>query len=174
LARPRPRRHICCRSLSRKPPPLHDEPPQPLRWTITRPPPNRHGSARSRRSTNASLWRKPPKGSGYARRSRSLCGGGSACRPSALVEDHFQDEGHDREDRERDQDIQNPDQDPHEMPLAPLAPSELVELVGLGHVPQLSARASRPACVSPTAIILPFAARRCRCRRRTAERAPAR
>jgi hypothetical protein len=53
----------------------------------------------------------------------------------ALIENHLDDDGCDCGEREPYQDIQNPDQDPRETPLAPLAPPELVELVGLGHVP---------------------------------------
>src|SRR6266481_3296431 len=53
------------------------------------------------------------------------------------VEDHLEDESRDREECERRQDIQNRDQDPPAMLLARHAAPELVELVGLGHIPSL-------------------------------------
>src|SRR5262249_9677615 len=54
---------------------------------------------------------------------------------AALVEDHLQDQGYDGGECERRQDIQNLDYDPPATLLLPLAPPELVELVGLSHVP---------------------------------------
>jgi hypothetical protein len=55
-----------------------------------------------------------------------------------LIEDHLADDGRDREERERYQDIYNPDRDPIAALLALLAfpaPPDFVELVGHGHVP---------------------------------------
>jgi hypothetical protein len=47
----------------------------------------------------------------------------------------------DREERERREDIQDPDQEPHATLLTLPAPPEFVELVGLGHA-SLTGRAS--------------------------------
>ena len=55
----------------------------------------------------------------------------------ALIENHIEDDGRDREERERRHDIQNRDQDPPATFLVRHAAPELVELVGLGHVPSL-------------------------------------
>jgi hypothetical protein len=58
--------------------------------------------------------------------------------PSALEEDHLEEEGRDCGECEHYQDIYNPDRDPIATLPALLAPPELVELVGLGHVPSLA------------------------------------
>src|SRR5260370_1247326 len=73
----------------------------------------------------------------------------------ALVEDHLEDEGRDREERERRQDIQNRDQDsPATLPAHHAAP-ELVELVGLGHVPSLPRfYFGLPSAFRPSSVIL--------------------
>jgi len=55
----------------------------------------------------------------------------------ALIENHLEDEGRDREEREHRQDIQNRDQGPPATLLARHAALELIELVGLGHVASL-------------------------------------